>query len=85
MRFSGSTTSTDNPSATNLSLAVIAGRPNWQATEVLVGFAPSIDFDRGRLIVDAMLVYIEARHRDWFWKGPQATGRSPASSDTSSA
>ena len=45
--------------------------PNWNATEVLVGVAPSIDFDRGRLMVDAMLVYIEARHRQWFWKGLQ--------------
>ena len=45
--------------------------PNWQATQVLVGFAPSIDFDRGRKMVDAMLVYIEARNRDWFWKGLQ--------------
>jgi hypothetical protein len=45
--------------------------PNWQATEVLLGVCPSIDFDRGRKIVDAMLVYIEARHRDWFWKGLQ--------------
>jgi hypothetical protein len=42
--------------------------PNAKATEA---FAPSIDFDRGRQMVDAMLVYIEARHRDWFWKGPQ--------------
>jgi hypothetical protein len=40
--------------------------PNWQATKVLVGLCPSIDFDRGRKMVDAMLVYIEARHRDWF-------------------
>ena len=45
--------------------------PNSKAAEVLVGFGPSIDFDRGRLMVDAMLVYIEARHRDWFWKGLQ--------------
>ncbi len=45
--------------------------PNSKATEVLVGFGPSIDFDRGRLMVDAMLLYIEARHRIWFWRGLQ--------------
>ena len=45
--------------------------PNARATEMLGGFGPSIDFDRGRQMVDAMLVYIEARHRDWFWKGLQ--------------
>jgi hypothetical protein len=45
--------------------------PNARATDLLVSFGPSIDFDRGRQMVDAMLVYIEARHRDWFWKGLQ--------------
>lgn len=47
------------------------GAPNWAATEVLAGICPGIDFERGRRMVDAMLVYIEARHRDWFWKGLQ--------------
>ena len=37
----------------------------------MASLAPGIDFDRGRLMVDAILVYIEARHRDWFWKGLQ--------------
>jgi hypothetical protein len=46
--------------------------PNSKATEVLAGFGPSINFDRGRRMVDAMLVYIEERHRDWFWKGLQS-------------
>ena len=45
--------------------------PNAKAAEVLLGFGPAIDFDRGRLMVDAMLVYIEARHHDWFWKDLQ--------------
>ena len=45
--------------------------PNWKATEVLLSLAPAIGFDRGRLMVDAMLVYIEARHHGWFWKGLQ--------------
>ena len=47
------------------------GMPNWKATEVLVGLCPSIDFERGRKMVDAMLFYVEARHRAWFWKGLQ--------------
>ena len=47
------------------------GSPNWTATEVLVGLCPAVDFDRGRTMVDAMLTYVEARHRDWFWKGLQ--------------
>ena len=47
------------------------GSPNWDATLALVKLAPSIEFDRGRDMVDAMLVYIEARHRNWFWKGMQ--------------
>ena len=45
--------------------------PNYRATEDLVKFALTIDFDRGRAMVDAMMFYIEARHRDWFWKGLQ--------------
>ena len=47
------------------------GSPNWDATLALVKLAPSIEFDRGRDMVDAMLVYVEARHRNWFWKGMQ--------------
>ena len=49
--------------------------PNWEATEVLAGLYPSLDFDRGRKMVDAMLIYIEARHRDWFWRGLQGDRR----------
>ncbi len=41
--------------------------PNWDATKTMVG----IDFERGRLMVDAMLLYIEARHRIWFWRSLQ--------------
>jgi hypothetical protein len=43
--------------------------PNWKATEVLVDLAPAIDFDCGRKMVDAILTYIEARHRDCSWRG----------------
>ncbi len=32
---------------------------------------PSLHQNWGQRTVDAMLVYIEARHRDWFWKGLQ--------------
>ncbi|MEI6203903.1 MAG: hypothetical protein WCP68_18300, partial [Enhydrobacter sp.] len=45
--------------------------PNWEATKALVSLAPAIDFERGRKMVDAILIYIEARHRDWFWRGLQ--------------
>ena len=45
--------------------------PNWQATKTMVALGPGFDFERSRLMVDAMLVYIEARHRDWFWRGLQ--------------
>jgi hypothetical protein len=47
------------------------GTPNWAATETLVAAAPGIDFDRGRLMVDAMLAYVIARHSTWFWTGLQ--------------
>jgi hypothetical protein len=38
----------------------------------VVGLCPAIKFDRRRRMVDAMLVYIEARHRDWFWRAMQS-------------
>jgi hypothetical protein len=59
--------------------------PNVRATEVLVGFGPSIDFDKGRRMADAMLVYIEARIATGFGRACRATGRSPASCGTSCA
>jgi hypothetical protein len=49
--------------------------PNWDATQTMVALGPGIDFERGRLMVDAMLLYIEARHRDWFWRGLQGDRR----------
>jgi hypothetical protein len=44
---------------------------NWEATKVMVSLAPAVDFERGRKMVDAILFYVEARHRDWFGKGLQ--------------
>ena len=49
--------------------------PNWEATKVMVSLAPAIDFERGRKMVDAILIYVEARHRDWFWRGLQGDRR----------
>jgi hypothetical protein len=49
--------------------------PYWDATQVMVARGPGFDFERSRLMVDAMLLYIEARHRDWFWRGLQGDRR----------
>jgi hypothetical protein len=49
--------------------------PNWDATKTMVSLAPTIDFERGRKMVDAILIYIEARHREWFWRGLQGDRR----------
>jgi hypothetical protein len=56
-------------------LAVTAARTDRrnsaEATRMLVEVCPTIQLDRGREMVDAMLVYIEPQHRDWFWRGMQ--------------
>jgi hypothetical protein len=47
------------------------GHPNWVASDVILAAAPSIDRDRARKMVDAMLAWVIARHATWFWAGLQ--------------
>ena len=47
------------------------GHPNMEAAKVILAAAPSIDPDRARDMVDAMLACVIARHGDWFWTGLQ--------------
>lgn len=47
------------------------GMPNWVASNVILTAAPSIDRDRARKMVDAMLAWVIGRHGTWFWTGLQ--------------
>jgi hypothetical protein len=53
------------------------GTANFAAAKVIVARCPWMDHngweghERARDMAEHMLVYIEARHRDWFWRGPQ--------------
>ena len=45
------------------------GHPNMVAASVILAVAPSIDRERAREMVDAMLAWTIARHGAWFWNG----------------
>jgi hypothetical protein len=53
------------------------GPANFAAAKVIIARCPWMDHngweghERARDMAEHMLAYIEARHRDWFWRGLQ--------------
>jgi hypothetical protein len=45
------------------------GYPNTVAARVIIAAVPATDLDRAREMVDQILVWVIARHGEWFWTG----------------